>query len=127
MNRNFLLLFSLVLLAMLTACATTPPDPKLLDNAEAAIRQAEQAGAEEFAPLELRFARERLDAARFQMDNNNAANARRMADEAAIEAQLALARTQAARVRAELAQRQRDLERLRRDLAEAYGEEVLQP
>lgn len=115
------------LLVLLAACATTPPDPRLLNNAEQAIEIARQAGAEEYAPLELRFARERLDAARFQLDNNQATPARRLADEAEIEAQLALARSRAAQARAELAQRQRELERLRMDLVEAFGNEVLDP
>lgn len=113
-------------LALLAACATTPPDPRLLDNAHNAIQQAQEAGASEYAPLELRFARERLTAAEFEAERNNAGAARRLADEAEIEAQLALARTQAALTRAELAQRQRDLDSLRADLVDAFGEEVLE-
>lgn len=113
-------------LLTLAACATTPPDPRLLDNAESALRQAEQAGAPEYAPLELRFARERLESARSQMAANRPVESRRLADEAEIEAQLALARTRAAQTRAELAQRQRALERLRADLVDAFGVEVLE-
>ena len=127
MHRLIRTLSALALILATTACVTTPPDPRLLNDAEAAIRQAENAGAEEYAPLELRFARERLEAAQFQLDNNNADAARRASEEAAIEAQLALARTQAAQARAELTQRERDLERLRTDIAEAFGEEVLEP
>lgn len=119
-------LLSLVTVLTLTACATTPPDPRLLDNAENAVSQAEQAGAAEYAPLELRFARERLEAARVQLQAGRPAETRRLADEAEIEAQLALARTQAAQTRAELAQRQRALERLRSDLIDAFGREVLE-
>ncbi|MFP4207192.1 MAG: DUF4398 domain-containing protein [Wenzhouxiangella sp.] len=114
-------------LIVLTACATTPPDPRLLNNAEQAIVTARTAGAEEYAPLELRFAVERLEAARFQFENNEAAVAGRLADEAEIEAQLALARTRAALARAELAEQQRQLERLRDDLVAAFGDEVLRP
>lgn len=114
-------------LVLLAACATTPPDPRLLDNAEQAIETAREAGAEDYAPLELRFAQERLEAARFQLDNDQAGPARRLADEAEIEAQLALARSRAAQARADLSQRQRELERLRTDLVEAFGDEVLKP
>lgn len=113
-------------LLTLAACATTPPDPRLLENAENALSQAEQAGAAEYAPLELRFARERLESARTQMQAGRTAETRRLADEAEIEAQLALARTRAAQTRAELAQRQRALERLRADLVDAFGVEVLE-
>lgn len=122
----FRILAALALLS-LAACATTPPpDPRLLANAENALNQAEQAGAAEFAPLELRFARERLNAARLQLEAGRTIEARRIADEAEIEAQLALARTNAAQTRAELAQRQRALERLRADLVDAFGVEVLE-
>ncbi|MEE4295361.1 MAG: DUF4398 domain-containing protein [Wenzhouxiangella sp.] len=125
MNRRFTALIALVLL--LTACATTPPDPRLLSNAEQAVNVAREAGAEEFAPLELQFASERLEAARFQLDNNQGDAARRLADESEIEAQLALARTRAAQARARLAQLQRELDQLRNDLIEAFGDEVIEP
>lgn len=111
---------------LLAACATTPPDPRLLDNARTAIDHAREAGASEYAPLELRFAEERLRTAEFEVERSNAGAARRLADEAEIEAQLALARTHAALTRAELAQRQRDLEGLRADLVDAFGEEALE-
>lgn len=111
---------------LLAACATTPPDPRLLDNARNAIEQAREAGASEYSPLELRFAQERLTAAEFEVDRGNTGAARQLADEAEIEAQLAMARTQAALTRADLAQRQRELESLRADLVEAFGEEALQ-
>ena len=114
-------------LLSLAACATTPPpDPRLLSNAENALSQAEQAGAADYAPLELRFARARLSAAQLQLEAGKSNEARRIADEAEIEAQLALARTRAAQTRAELAQRQRALERLRADLVDAFGVEVLE-
>lgn len=108
-------------------CATIPPDPAMLDNARGAIVQAEEAGASEYAPLELRFARERLEQAELTLTEGDPDQVRRLADEAEIEAQLALARTRAALTRADLAQRQRELEQLKADLVEAFGDEVLKP
>jgi hypothetical protein len=113
-------------IVMAAGCATIPPDPTMLDNARSAINQAREAGANEYAPLELRFARERLTSAEFEIERGEGAAARQLADEAEIEARLALARTQAALTRGELAERQRDLEQLRADLVEAFGDEVLQ-
>jgi len=116
-----------LLLTLLTACATTPPiDPTLLNDAQIAISQAEVAGAQEYSPLELRFARERLDAARMALDMEDPVQARRLADGAQIEAQLALARTQAAVARAELAEKQRALDELKADLVDAFGQGVLE-
>ncbi|AKS42708.1 DUF4398 domain-containing protein [Wenzhouxiangella marina] len=120
------LVFALLLTLVLGACATTPPDPRLLDNARQAIDQAEAAGAQEYSPLELRFARERLQAAQLAMQERDFEQARRLADESEIDAQLALARTQAALTRAELADALRALDALKADLVEAFGEEVLQ-
>lgn len=113
--------------ALLAAsCAVTSPDPALLDNAALAVEQAAAAGAEEHAPLEMRFAREKLEAATALIDTRQGTEAHRLADEAELEARLALARTRAARARAELAERRRELEQLEADLVAAYGEEVLE-
>ncbi len=111
----------------MAGCATMPPDPTVLDNARSAITRADDAGASEYAPLELRFARERLEQAEAALEDGNGDRIRRLADEAEIEAQLALARTQAALTRADLAQRQRDLDELKADLIEAFGEEMVDP
>lgn len=126
MKPEFRLLAPAALLTLMAACATTPPDPRLLDNARDAIAQAESAEAEEYAPLELRFAHERLTAAEQALDNEREDEARRLAEQAELEAQLALARTRAALARAELQSKQRELEQIREDLVEVFGEEVLE-
>lgn len=121
------LLAGAALLTLVAACATTPPDPSMLNNARDAIAQAEAADAEEYAPIELRYARERLDGAAQALENDRPDDARRLAEQAEIEAQLALARTRAALARAELQRKQEDLEQVRADLVEVFGEEAIQP
>ncbi len=116
---------ALASLLLLAACATTPIDPGLLDNARMAIQQATDAGAEEYSPLELRFARERLARAEAHAEAGDHDDARRMADQAEVEAQLALARTRAALARAELARKQRELEQIEADISEVFGEEAI--
>jgi hypothetical protein len=116
---------ALATLFMLAACATTPIDPGILDNARTAIQQATDAGAGEYSPLELRFARERLARAEAHVEAREHDNARRMADQAEVEAQLALARTRAALARAELARKQRELEQIEADISEVFGEEAI--
>lgn len=121
------LLAGTALLALVAACATTPPDPSMLDNARDAIAQAEGANAGEYAPIELRYARERLQQAGQALENDRPDDARRLAEQAEIEAQLALARTRAALARAELQRKQEQLEQVRADLVEVFGEGVIQP
>lgn len=126
MMSRIRLLAGTALFALVAACATTPPDPSLLDNARNAIAQAEEANAGEYAPIELRYAHERLDAAARALENERPDDARRLAEQAEIEAQLALARTRAALARAELQRKQEDLEQVREDLVEVFGQEVLE-
>ncbi len=114
------------LLALLAACATTPPDPSMLDNARDAIAQAESANAGEYAPIELRYAHERLRQASQALENDRPDDARRLAEQAEIQAQLALARTRAALVRAELQRKQEQLEQVRADLVEIFGKEAIE-
>jgi hypothetical protein len=124
--KTIRLLAGASVIVLMAACATTPPDPALLENAREAIAQAESANAEEYAPIELRYARERLDAAERALEMDQPEEVRRLAEQSEVEAQLALARTRAALARAELQREQRELEQVRSDLAEVFGEEVLE-
>lgn len=118
-------LIALGLMLLISACATTPPDPKILDNAQAAITRAQSAGGTEHAPLELRLASRRLALAQEELDKGNTKGARHLADQAEIEAQLALARTRAALMRLSLENKRAEYEALKAELIELYGEEVL--
>lgn len=113
-------------LAILTGCASTPVDPGLLNNARFAIEQAETAGAQEYAPLELRQSRERLRAAEAAIEAREDERTAQLADESEILAQLALARTRASHARQELEEARRDLRSLEQDLVETFGEGVLE-
>ncbi len=126
MMTEFRLFAGVALLALVSACATTPPDRSILENARNAIEQAESARAEEYAPIELRYADERLASATKALDDDRPEDARRLAEQAEIEAQLALARTRAALARAELQTKQEDLEQVRADLVEIFGEEAIE-
>src|SRR5690625_6664580 len=101
--RSFVRPFVIMLAVVLTvACATTPPDPSMLNGARKAIELAESADAAEYAPIDLRLARERLQAAENALEDDKPQEARRVGERAELEAQLALGRTQAALARAGL-------------------------
>lgn len=81
-----------ILLVVALACASTPPPTDTISNADMALRLAEQAGAAEYALLEMRIAREKLDEARSLVQkggDEELAEARRLAEEALVQAQLA--------------------------------------
>src|SRR5690606_15104887 len=63
-------------------------------RAEAGIRQAEQSGADRYGALELQAARDKLERARAAAnEEGDMATARRLAEQAALDAELAAAKT----------------------------------
>lgn len=101
---------------MLAGCASTPPPTGLLDAAELAISNARDARADDFAPVELGFAEEKLALARRAMAEREYEDARMIAGEAELNATLALARSRAAAGRAAVRKQAEENERLRREL-----------
>lgn len=118
--------FSALVLAIgvATGCATAPvavpepPDESLLAEAQAMMDKARDAGASELAPDPLREARRRLAAARGilyraagsgGLDEAQTQRVQRLADEAHLDARLALARTQANAVARKLAELRAEL------------------
>jgi len=82
----------LFVLFVATACSSVSPPTTQIATAEAAIRQAESVGAVESAPLPMRVAREKLDEAKALVesgDNDRLSRAKRLAEDATVEAQLA--------------------------------------
>lgn len=73
----------------LAACASTPPPVASMTTARAAITQAEAAGAGQLAPVELLSARDKLVKAESAVREERFDLARRLADEAAVDGQLA--------------------------------------
>lgn len=110
MDRS-MIRFGLVLLlgAGLAACASVPPPKAEVGKADLALRKAEQADAAHFAPLEMRTARTKLEAARAAMREKENLEARRLAEQSKVDALLAEATAQAA-------QRQEATDTIRADI-----------
>ena len=87
-------------LLLLSACASppTPPD-QALQAAESAISHAEQARVADYASPELGIAREKLTAANAAVQREEMLLAERLADQSRVEAELALAKSQAAKAK----------------------------
>jgi len=62
------LIFISFICIVLAACTTVRPDENVFDAAEQAIQAAEAVGGDEFAPVEMRFAREKLASAKKGME-----------------------------------------------------------
>jgi len=85
-------------LLFLAGCASGPPAPtEQLAVSTAAVEQAVSAGAPELAPAELRAAREKLDRARVAMGAKDYVQARMLAEQAQVDAQLAITKTRSAK------------------------------
>lgn len=109
---------SLLAWLFLAACASVPRPEGELAAADLSLRKAEQAEAGRYAALELRVAREKLEEARAAARDDRNLEARRLAEQAGVDAQVAEQKartawaTQAATaIREDIEQLQREAER----------------
>lgn len=117
MNFRVNLAGALALFA-LSACASTPEQPVAdLARAEAAIEQAEQAGALEYAPIELEAARDKLAAARTAVTEDETLAAQQYAEEAALAADVASAKVRTGKAEAAVKELQDSVAALREEIA----------
>ena len=78
-----------VMLAGLSACASTPIPNEKIAVAKASVQRAEQSGAPELAPVELATARDKLARAEKAVSDHDAEPATILAEQANVDAQLA--------------------------------------
>jgi hypothetical protein len=113
----------LLFLILLSGCATTMPAVDAFASAERAIEAAVQAGAEEYSPVELRFAREKLTEAHKGIEFKQYDKAVYLIDQSEINSELALEKTRAAIMRGKVTDLARENEILREDYESTYGED----
>ena len=119
--------FAIILGAMaVVGCATTPPPPDAaIQAADIAITNADKEQASQFAPAELQSARDKVAAARAAIahdpEENDVVRARRLADEAQADAELASARGRDGRAEAVNADLQKNIDILRQELQRKSG------
>jgi len=118
MRISFYLLVSTVLLS----CASAAPRPEAFASAERAIQAAERAGAEELAPVELRFAREKLESARKGLEQRKYDISMYLVEESEINSELAIEQSRAAQSRRKVNELRRSNEILKEELESTYGE-----
>lgn len=84
----------------ISGCASTPPPPTAeLAMSTAAVARAVSAGGTEFASLEMRNARDKLDRANLALAAKDHERARMLAHESHVDAQLAQAKAESSKAR----------------------------
>ncbi len=101
---------------LLAGCASTPAPTEQLAVSAAAVSRADSAGAATLAPAEMQMAREKLDQARLAMTREDFDNARNLAQEAQVDAQLAEAKSRSGKARKAAGELQEGVRVLRDEL-----------
>jgi hypothetical protein len=116
-SAGLVLAVGLVGLATAPGCASrgTPPGDAI-GAAEYALRKATEDGATEFAPVDIRQAEDKLDRARAARSEGANMTAIRLANEVALEAQLAEAKAGNARIHRARNEVQKSLDALRAEI-----------
>jgi hypothetical protein len=78
-------------------CASLPAPTEQMAVSKAAVNSASSAGGNEFAPVALRAAMEKMDAAELAMTREDYLMARQLAEQAQVDAQLAASTARAAK------------------------------
>jgi vancomycin resistance protein YoaR len=87
--------FAVVALIFFEGCSTARPPTAILRNAELEVRAADEAKADELAPSDLKNARDKLARAKQAMAAGRYDDARRLAESAQVDAELAGAKADA--------------------------------
>ena len=99
MHAPWIIAAGLAAVLTLAGCAYMPIPTESLRSAQLAVERAEQTGVSEFAALELAEAREKLAQAHQAVEHDEMEQARLLAEESRVSAELALARAQAGKAR----------------------------
>jgi hypothetical protein len=111
--------------AALLACSTATQPAASVSEAELAVHQADAKDAGEHAPLELQLAREKLARAEKALNDDDHVKARRLADEALVDALLADAKADTQESRANAQALQQSIQSLQDETERNVGQGVV--
>ena len=122
-NLPMRILVVIIFTLLLASCTTVKPAPNAFNDAEEAIEAAIRAGAEEYSPVELRFAREKLAEARKGMEVKQYDKSIYLIEQSEINSELAIEKSRTAEIRAKVSEQTRENEILREDFESTFGED----
>jgi len=94
-------------------CSSVAPPTGTISEAQLAIREADQSKSSQYAPLELRKAREKFNDAESAMRNEEYLKARRLSEQALVDARLAEVKAESEIARQNAAELQKTIKSLR--------------
>ncbi|MGV6851909.1 MAG: DUF4398 domain-containing protein [bacterium] len=97
--HKFKLILCLFIVILFSGCVSRGESKPSILEAQRFIEKASSKEAVQFAPLELRFAREKLIAAQAAADQGNEQSAVLLAEQASLNAELAMAKVEASKAR----------------------------
>ena len=100
----------------IAGCGSIPPPTEQMAVSKAALANAVSAGGNEYAPVEMRTAQEKMDRANRAMEKEDYENARWLAEEAQADARLAEKKAQSAKAQKAASVMQDDLRALREEI-----------
>ena len=103
--------------ALLAACASVPPPKEQLAVTQSELREAQSAGAATAASVELARARAKVEAAQAAMKDDDNLRARRLLEEASVDARRAAAKARADRADQALAELRESIRALEQEAA----------
>lgn len=103
-------------LSLAVGCASSKPPAPSMDDPRTAVRQAEQAGAREYAPLELRAATKKMEEAEAAVEAGDTRKARLLVEKAEVDAQLAQAKALSAKSEAAVEELRETIQTLRDEI-----------
>jgi hypothetical protein len=104
---------TLVALLALAGCASVPPPDGAMNQAQAQLQSARDAGASDYAPVDLGFAQDKFQQAQTAMAQRNYKDAANLAEEARADAELARAKARLGNAQAQIKTKLEDNARLR--------------
>ena len=116
-------IFILFVSIAISGCTSVRPGPDAFESAERAIGLAVEAGGDEFAPVEMRFAREKLESARIGMEKQKYEVAMYLVEESEINAELAIEKSRTGESRRRANELRKSNDELEVSLRETFGDE----
>ncbi len=111
----------MVFSGLLAACGSTSPPTQQLTETQMVIQQAEQAGANDFAPLEIRDARKKLEMAQKAVEEKEYERALRLLEHARVDAELAQVKTLSGQSQKIVAELRENIRTLREEIGSKSG------